>query len=202
MSENGLFVMGGLHPAEGGTLMLIGMAADGWPCFTASREYADGAPDPLDRFSKRVIGGLAKQMGGHAVFPSDGPPYPPFIRWALDSGSFWQSPVGMLVHAEAGLMISLRGALQLPGIHPQPEVPTAAPCDSCEGQPCRGACPVDALGGPEGYDVAGCKDYLATPPGSACYEGGCLARRACPVSAAFGRPDAQSAFHMRAFLPK
>ncbi|HCQ65926.1 MAG TPA: ferredoxin, partial [Rhodobacteraceae bacterium] len=31
---------------------------------------------------------------------------------------------------------------------------------------------------------------------------GCVVRRACPVSAGFGRSEDQSGFHMRAFHPR
>ncbi|MCT8161436.1 ferredoxin [Pseudoruegeria sp. SHC-113] len=202
LATHGLFVMGGLHPGTGGSLLLIGMDSTGWAAFTAAPEASDGGPDPLDRFSKRVIGGLAEALGGTAQFPSDGPPYLPFIAWALESGAFWQSPVGMMVHARAGLMISLRGALLLPERVALPPVPAGSPCEACADQPCRTTCPVDALGGPEGYNVSACKDFLASAAGSGCYEGGCLARRVCPVSEGFGRTQAQSAFHMRAFFPK
>ena len=87
----------GAAPDGGGSVLLLGPREPGfWPAFTASPEYADGNPDPIDRWSKRVIGALARRWQGRAVFPSDGPPYPPFIRWALASGRVWQSPAGLL----------------------------------------------------------------------------------------------------------
>jgi hypothetical protein len=121
------------------------------------------------------------------------------MQWALRSGRFWQSPVGMLVHDVAGLMISLRGALHYEGPGPE-EAPTARkPCENCADQPCRTACPVDALQG-DFYDVAACKAHVARPEGRDCLTSGCRARRACPVSQDFNRDPAQSAFHMRAFM--
>jgi epoxyqueuosine reductase QueG len=103
----------------------------------------------------------------------------------------------MLVQHEAGLWLSLRGALALRQRIDLP-APAPSPCESCSGQPCRTACPVGALGdGP--YDIAACHGHIAAPEGADCMEVGCRARRACPVSSRYPREPAQSAFHMRAF---
>lgn len=192
-----LAIMGMLHDGAD-TVLLLGPHEPGfWAHFTAQPEYADEAPDPLDRWSKRAIGALASAWGGMAVFPSDGPPYPPFQDWALRSGRAFISPVGMLVHDHAGLMISFRGAVRINGHLPLP-APAANPCLTCKDQPCRSACPVSALS-PTGYDVPACRAFLSSDPGQDCMSRGCAARRACPVSQSYGRLDAQSAFHMRAF---
>jgi len=169
-----------------------------WPRVTASPEWCDGHPDPLDRLSKRLLGALATRFGGAPLFPSDGPPWPPFFRWAQDSGRLWQSPVGMLVHPEAGLWVSFRGALALPFVVPLPAA--ANPCPSCPGQPCRSACPVGALS-PTTYDTAACHAYLDTAPGAECLSQGCAARRACPLSQSHARLSEQSAYHMSRFHP-
>lgn len=194
-----LAVVGALHDG-GETIVLLGPYEPGfWRVFSASPEYQDGAPDPLDRWSKRVIGALAADWGGAALFPSDGPPYAPFLDWALASGQAWQSPIGMLVHARAGLMVSYRGAVRLPARHDLPALETS-PCESCEGRPCLTACPVGALNSSQIYDVEACKAHITAPEGADCLASGCLARRACPVSRSYGRDPAQSGFHMRAFL--
>ena len=188
--------MGGLHDG-GDTILLLGPREPGfWPHFTAQPEYGDGLPDPLDRWSKHAIGALAADWGGEAIFPSDGPPYPPFQDWALRSGRCYISPVGMLVHAEAGLMISFRGAIRIAGLHPLPER-AENPCNGCA-RPCIAACPVGALG-PAGYDVPACRAWLSSDAGHDCMAQGCAVRRACPVSQSYGRLPEQSAFHMRAF---
>ncbi|WP_137701630.1 ferredoxin [Marimonas lutisalis] len=192
-----LAILGALHEADD-TIVLLGPDEPGfWAHFTAQPEYRDGAPDPLDRWSKRVICALASAWGGAAIFPSDGPPYPPFQDWALRSGQAWTSPVGMLVHARAGLMVSYRGAVRLPGRRDLP-APADTPCITCTGRPCLAACPASALTG-SGYDVPACRAYLDTEAGQDCMARGCAVRRACPVSQSYGRLDAQSAFHMRAF---
>ncbi|WP_377511175.1 ferredoxin [Octadecabacter sp. R77987] len=194
-----LSVMGGFHPdvgeGIGKTVVMLGPDSGFWPVFTASPEYRDGVADPLDRWSARVIGALATGLDAHAVFPFGGPPFQPFIGWAQRTGRAWQSPVGLLVHDTAGLMVSYRGALVFER-HIALPATGKNPCDGCAA-PCRKACPVGALG-PAGYDVSACKSHITTT-GVDCMNNGCAVRRACPVSQTYARDPAQSAFHMRAF---
>ena len=199
-------MLGGLaptppHPPATRSLLLVG--PDNplfWPHVTASREFADNQPDPLDRWSKRVLGAVAGAFGGTAIFPSDGPPYPPFYAWALQSGTFFVSPISLLVHPRDGLMCSLRGALALPLALDFPD-PVPSPCNGCETRPCLSTCPVGAFETGQ-YAVTACHNHLDTPAGSDCMGTGCVARRACPASQRSGRNPAQSAFHMRAFHGK
>jgi hypothetical protein len=202
----GLDIFGAFHPEPGdgvpagtGTLVLLGPLEPGfWARFTAGPEYADGAADPLDRWTARVVGALAREQGAVALLPFGGPPFLPFLSWAVKSGRAWASPVGLLVHDRAGLMVSYRGALALPRRIELPPAAGARPCDGCPDRPCLSACPAGALGA-AGYDTAACRAYLSSGPGRACMEGGCAVRAACPVSRGHGRLAVQSAFHMRAF---
>ena len=198
VAVHGLFVMG-FGPADSGSVALIGAARDMWPIFSTSAEYTDGRADPLDRWSKRVIGQIANEFAADDIYPSDGPPYPPFIAWSRATGRFWQSPTGMLIHDSAGLMISIRGALVWADRVTCSEPDAVNPCLSCADQPCTTACPVGALSADAAYDVPRCKDHIASQNGTACMKTGCLARQACPVSQAFERDPDQSAFHMQAF---
>ncbi|MCT4555948.1 MAG: ferredoxin [Pelagimonas sp.] len=186
-------------PGDTQTVLLLGPDEPRfWPIFSSSEEFADGAPDPLDRWSKRVLGELATAWGGSAIFPSDGPPYPPFLHWARDSGESWDSPVGLMVHKDAGLFISYRGAIALPEQIALPQ-PAQPPCPSCAA-PCLTSCPVDALNASKSYDVDACKTHMRSAAGAACREG-CLVRLACPAKAPeFERLPVQSAFHNAAFL--
>lgn len=168
-----------------------------WPMFTASAEYLDGAPDPLDRWSRREIGGIACALGAKAVFPFSGPPWRPFIGWAKRTGRIHASPVGLLVEAEAGLFVSLRGALAFKTLIDLP-APSASPCETCAEKPCLTACPVGALD-QGSYDTEACREFLDSAPGRPCRDTGCAVRRACPLSRSWPRPPAQSAFHMAAF---
>ncbi|MEM6489915.1 MAG: ferredoxin [Pseudomonadota bacterium] len=165
---------------------------------TAAPEFDDGRPNPLDRWSRRTVGRLACDLGAKALFPFKGPPWLPFLGWAQRTGRFWTSPIGMLVHAEAGLLVSIRGALALREEIALPP-PLPQPCDGCPDKPCRTTCPVDAFT-PDGYAVDRCRAWVASASGADCRNAGCRARRACPVSATYPRMAAQSAFHMRAFL--
>ncbi len=203
----GLTIYGALHPARTpvpglscGTLILIGTAASFWSVFTASDEAQDGEGDPVDRWSERVIGGLARAVAAEAHYPFGGPPFTPFVAWALASGRAFTSPSQMLVHDEVGLMSSYRGAIQF---DQEFDIPTAAraasPCDSCSGRPCLSACPVDALVDAGPYKLAACHDHLDSPQGAPCMASGCLARQACPLSSGAGRDPAQSAHHRRYF---
>lgn len=181
------------------TLILLGPHEPGfWKTFTASPEYMDGTPDPMDRWSRRVIDALARQLGARAIYPFGAQPPHPFYSWALATGRVWASPVQFLVHDTAGLWASFRGALGFADLLNQP-ARLANPCTGCA-QPCATACPVGALT-PQGYDVPACHAFLDSADGQRCLSGGCAVRAACPVSRAFGRHADQSAFHMRQFHP-
>lgn len=202
----GLDIFGAFHPdpsdgvPEGtATLVLLGPDEPGfWARVTAAPEFADQGPDPLDRWSARVIGSIADATGSQPLFPFGGPPWQPFIAWATRSGRAWTSPVTLLVHDTSGLMVSYRGALAFAEPLEIP-APGPRPCDTCATKPCLSACPVGALTG-SGYDIPSCRTYLSTPEGKrSCMSGGCQVRRACPVSKEYDRDPAQSAYHMGQF---
>lgn len=178
-------------------LLLLGPREPGfWAHLQAQPEWQDGAPDPVDRWSRRVIGRLACDLGAKALFPFGGPAHHPFYQWALRSGRVWASPVRLLVHASQGLMVSFRGALALKHAVALPPA-LDQPCDTCAA-PCRAACPAGALTG-EGYDVPACHAHLDRAEGRPCLTGGCLVRRACPLSQGYARLPEQSAWHMSRF---
>ncbi len=201
-----LTILGVLHPAPSDllpvgtqTLVLFGPnEPDFWPHFITEPEYNDDLPDPMDRWSKRMVTDLATIMDGQAFFPSDGPPYPPFFQWALQSGQCFQSPIQLLVHDRVGMFISFRGAIALSQRILLPSGPLS-PCLTCKDTPCAFSCPVDAFGNGH-YDVPACKSHISTDEGRECVSHGCIARRRCPVSEKHPRVAAQSEFHMRAFL--
>lgn len=202
-AEDRLADFGVFHSTEDdapgpGTIVLLGPDEPGfWAHVTNAPEFADTRPDPLDRWSRRVISALADRLGGTALFPF-GTPLHPFMTWALRSGRAWASPVQLLVHDRAGLMVSYRGAIHLGYRADLPSTTPDSPCRDCRSQPCLTACPVTALTS-GGYDIAACHAWLDTGP--ACMSQGCEVRRACPVSRGYGRTDAQSAFHMERFHP-
>lgn len=205
VAPHALFVAGGVPrgaaPLPDGVETLLLLAPDGprfWAHFTVSPEYRNGQPDPMDRWSIRVIDGLARDLGARAFYPFGASPPWPFYSWALASGQVFASPVQWLIHPRAGLWLSFRGALGLDRALDLP-APAATPCKGCP-QPCITACPVGALTD-KGYDVPACRAYLDTLSGMDCREGGCAVRAICPVSQAHGRAPGHSAFHMRQFHP-
>jgi len=185
-------------PPGAASIVLFGPAEPGfWDHFRQQPEWRDRQPDPVDRWSRRVISHIADATGSQAIFPFGGPPHAPFIGWALRSGRAWASPVGLLVHDRAGLMVSYRGALAVAEKLPT-DPPQVSPCQNCPDRPCLTACPVQALG-PTGYDLTACHGWLDDPDGQDCMAQGCAARRACPLSHRYGRHPDQSAHHMKAF---
>jgi len=195
-SPLGLAALGAFQYEGDQTLVLLGPNEPAfWPVFSQSVEYLDKIENPMDRWSERVIGALADRFNAEAIFPFGGPPYHPFIGWALESGHAWESPVGLLVHDRAGLFVSYRGALL---VQRRLELPPtgSSPCKNCSEKPCLSACPAAALG-QDGYDVPKCHAHLDTA-GNECLSSGCAVRRACPIGQN-KRLQSQSAFHMRAF---
>lgn len=161
----GLALRGGFHPAPDdhvpdlpdqtppGTLLMLGWTGSRqWPVFAASAEYGDGASHPLDRWSRRIIGAMAHEFGGIALYPFGGPPHRPFLRWAQRAEALSPSPLGLLVHPDWGLWHAWRGALALSTrLRLPPPDTRLSPCSACPTQPCRrprdfeaarAACPV------------------------------------------------------------
>jgi len=204
----GLSYRGAFHPApedfpdrsEVGTLVLAGFTGNrNWQRFKLSPEAQDGAPDALDRWSERVIGGLAQELGATALFPFQGPPWLPFLAWAQKAEPLHPSPLGMLIHPDWGLWHAWRGALAFRerfALPPPDRRPS--PCDSCADKPCLTACPVGAFT-PRGYDVESCVVHISSAHGADCMEQGCRARRACPVGVEHRYTPDEAAFHMGAF---
>lgn len=206
LAPHGLGPVGAFYPAEGdgapagiATLVLIGAAGEGlWRAFSDSPEFADGAPDPLDRWSRRVISTVAAGLGARPLFPFGSSPYLPFQRWAERGEGARPSPVTMLVSPSRGLWLSYRGALGFDERLALTTALAAPPCPACPA-PCLRACPVEAFAGGN-YDVARCVAHITSPEGRACRESGCLVRHACPAGRAAAPPVAQNAFHMEAFI--
>jgi hypothetical protein len=213
VATHGLHLRGGFHPiADDGvpalpnarmpaTLVLLGNVGSGlWPAFSRSTEAVDGAPHPLNRWTQRVIGDIARAVGAMPLFPFGGPPHLPFQRWATRAEAVAPSPLGILIHPDYGLWHAYRGALAFAErLALPPRVERPRPCDSCAARPCLTACPVNAFT-ERGYDVPACIGHIGAAAGEPCMAGGCLARRACPVGPAHGYGTAQARFHMAAFL--
>jgi hypothetical protein len=182
------------------TIVLAGMVGrDGWEAFAASPEASDGLADPLDRWSRRLIESLARDLGAKALFPFGGPPFLPFQQWAQRAEPVHSSPIGLLIHPHYGLWHGYRGAIGFPEELAVPESPPVpSPCETCSGRWCLKTCPVGAFS-EAGYDVAACAGHLRSAAGGDCMDFGCRARRACPVGADHVYGPEQASFLMRAF---
>lgn len=183
----------------GNQIVIVGNAGPQmWQAFRTAPEYADGGPDRLNRWTRRVLSKVATDLEIAIRFPFDGPPYFPFQQWMLATGAAFQSPIGLLIHPEFGLWFAMRGAFLVEGPLAGIETNLTSPCDTCANKPCLLTCPVSAFS-PEGYDVPGCKAHLATPQGEDCMSLGCRARRACPVGTGHHYGSDQARLHMTAF---
>ena len=198
LADDGVPALSGGRPTA--TLVLAGNAGPAmWRSFSEQRRAAD-EPNPLDRWTRRVLTPLAEAFGGHALFPFGGPPHLPFQRWAQRAEPVHPSPIGPLIHPDYGLWHAYRGALafaehfELPPADQRP-----SPCETCADKPCLSTCPVGALT-PEGYDVAACATHIAGSAGADCMAQSCRARRACPMGREYTYGAEQSRFHMDAFL--
>jgi hypothetical protein len=196
LGELGLRLLGAFSPtAEDGvpplpngraarSVCLVGNVGSAfWRHVEASPEGA--GPDPVDRWTGRVVGTLAAELGAGAVYPFDGPPWHPFQRWARRADpSLAVSPLGILIHPQWGLWHACRAALLLAEPTPtRADAPRPSPCDACPDRPCLHACPVAAFT-VDGYDAGACARHLDGAAGGTCRGRGCLARLACPVGRA------------------
>ncbi len=208
LAADGLILRGGFafgddERAPAKSVLLVGNAgAAYWRHFARWRDAQPvGLEDPLDTWSRQVIGGVAERFGARAVSPSDRP-YAPFQQWAMRAEGLQPSPLGILMHPDYGLWHAFRGALLFDREIALPAQGNRAhPCNACAAKPCLGACPVDAFS-TAGFDHAACRAHVRGPHGPACRERGCLARNACPIGADHRYPDHVQTFHQRAFVPE
>ncbi|MDH6232663.1 ferredoxin [Mesorhizobium soli] len=212
LAEHGLIQRGGFNFGDGEetppgpssvlakSVLLVGQAgAAPWPHF---RRWCGQQPaeleNPLDTWSREVIGQVAQEFGARAVSPSD-KPWLPFQQWAMRAEGLKPSPLGILMHPEYGLWHAYRGALLF-----EIEIPIQEPresihlCDACVGKPCMKSCPVEAYS-PDGFAYEACLAHVRGSNGAPCRSGGCLDRNACPYGAQYRYPAEVQAFHMASF---
>ncbi len=201
ITRHGLLVLGA-YSASSVYRILVGNAGSAfWQDFTKSPEFTDNKTDPLDRWSRRIGDSVARETGARVIFPFDGPPYPPFLDWAAETGQGFTSPISISIHRKYGLWHAYRFALELDEI-PADAVPagvTFSPCDSCEEKPCLCACPVNAFDNGK-FQVQKCMNYLRVDEYSACRSRGCAARGACPFERKYQYQPDHAQFHMNAFV--
>jgi epoxyqueuosine reductase QueG len=188
--------LGWFSPADMGETKQVILIGNAGPDMFA-RFARSGAPT-MDEWTKVVVDVLAEELGAKALYPFDKPALP-FLTWARLAGAGHVSPLGLNIHPTYGLWHAYRAALLFPVEFDLPRFSAGAhPCESCADRPCLSACPVNAFDG-SSYNVAACGEHIKTDAGDDCMDGGCLARRACPVGKAFHYSTAQAQFHMKAF---
>ncbi|TIT80253.1 MAG: 4Fe-4S dicluster domain-containing protein [Mesorhizobium sp.] len=193
-------VPAGLSGALAKSALLVGQAgAAPWPHFQRwLGQQAKGIANPLDTWSREVIGAVAEEFGARAVSPSDRP-YLPFQQWAMRAEGLKRSPLGILMHPTFGLWHAYRGALLFEQeiFLPEPEE-TIHLCDTCAEKPCVKSCPVDAYS-EQSFAHDACLGHVRGARGGPCRTGGCLDRNACPYGTDYRYPPEVQAFHMAAF---
>ena len=212
LGANGLILRGGFvfsdgedapYSASGAppkSVLLVGQAgATPWPYFLRWREQQPSTiANPLDSWSRQVIGDVAEAFGARSVSPSD-KPYLPFQQWAVRAEGLKPSPLGILMHPQYGLWHAYRGALLFEDEIALPEQGEAIHlCDACVAKPCLKSCPVDAYA-TEGFAYRACLAHVLGGNGEPCRSGGCLDRNACPYGTEYRYPSDIQAFHMAAF---
>ena len=161
------------------------------------RRFARESRGLLDDWTRSVVEPLARDLDARAVFPFD-VPHQPFLSWARHAGAGHVSPLGLNIHPTYGLWHAYRAALLFTVEFDLPKLSAGAhPCESCALKPCLSACPVNAFDG-KAYDVEACGLHVNDGENE-CMEGGCLARRACPIGVQFQYAKPQAQFHMKAF---
>ncbi len=181
-------------------VVLVGQAgASAWPHFVTWRQaQPKDLRDPLDTWSRGVIGAIAARLGARAVSPSDRP-HAPFQRWAMRAEGLRASPLGILMHPQFGLWHAYRGALLFDvETDTAPATDVLHPCDTCDAKPCIKSCPVGAHAD-AGFDHAACLAHVRSVAGRPCMKHGCLDRNACPYGTSYRYPADMLAFHMASF---
>lgn len=213
LSVHGLILRGGFNFAAGEeappalsirssmSVMLIGNAgAAHWSHFRRWwRTQPAELKNPLDTWSREVIGAVAQEFRARAVYPSE-KPYQPFQQWAMRAEGTRPSPLGILMHPDYGLWHAYRGALLFDHeIEIQPHRNPIHLCDACVAKPCLKACPVGAYS-EAGFAHQDCLAHVRGPHGAPCRATGCLDRNACPCGTAYRYPADVQEFHMTAFM--
>ncbi len=181
------------------------VAGSGGPAFfdrfDGGAEATDGAPNPLDRYTERVIAGATRDaLRPHGVahvvhFPFGARPLIPFQRLGRAAGLGGPGPLGLQIHPTFGPWWAYRALIVLD--RPLPEAPP--PGDGCAGcdAPCVAACPAGAVAR-GGFDIVACqaRRLVAEPCRLSC-----VARISCVRGPEHRYRDEELAFHMRASMP-
>lgn len=182
-------------PACRGVVIVANGGRSLWPRFRASEE-ARAVRDPLDRYTRRVLGEAAATCDPAAAVAlytdRRAETYLPMMALAQRAGLGVPSRLGVLIHPEYGPWLAIRGLLFVPFEVESGEPLDYAPCVGCPA-PCATACHGGVVGA-DGVDVEGC--FRTKLLKRAC-RADCDARRACVVGPEHTYPDEQIEHHHR-----
>ncbi|HSO48482.1 MAG TPA: hypothetical protein VLQ68_11185, partial [Rhizobiaceae bacterium] len=133
-----------------------------WDACSREAEFLDGLPNPMDRWTRRVILAALAELPDRAtaLFPF-GAELWPFQRFAKRAMGLKPSPLGLLIHPQYGLWHALRAAIVFPHVDlgGAPVHKVIHACDDCIEKPCLSTCPVNAFSD-SGFAVAACRSWL------------------------------------------
>jgi ferredoxin len=188
-------------PGAAGALIVGSGGSAFFDRFDSGPEAVDGAPNPLDRYTERVVtraarDALAPRASAHSVhFPFGLRPRIPFQRLGRAAGLGGPGPLGLQIHPTFGPWWAYRALI----VVDQPLPLAAPPGDGCAGcdAPCVAACPAGAVAR-GGFQIIAChaRRLVAEP----CLLS-CAARIACVRGPEHRYRDEELAFHMRASMP-
>jgi len=174
--------------------------------FPRARDEADGARDPLDRYTRAVVeetvrdalapSGIAYALRFPFLGELEGASPIPFQRLGRATGLGAPGPLGLQIHPVYGPWWAYRALVVVDA-----ELPAAAPVgDGCAGcdAPCVAACPAAAVQR-AGFVVPAC--HARRLAVEACHLS-CAARIACVRGPEHRYSDQQLAFHMTASMPR
>ncbi len=191
-----------LLPSPAGALVVGGGGRAFFEGFAASPEGHDGAPDPLDRYTARVVAAaVSGALDGTGVRYAIGHPFGvdpiiPFQRLGRAAGLGGPGPLALQIHPVFGPWWAYRALIVLDrALSPAPALGDA--CAGCPA-PCVAACPGRAVSR-AGFQIAACHARRLADAGC---RSSCAARVACIRGPEHRYSEEQLAFHMRASMPR
>jgi hypothetical protein len=191
-----------LLPGAAGALLLGAGGREFFERFARAPEASDGAANPLDRYTRRVVEAAAESslgalgVRGAVYFPFGVQPVLPFQRLGRAAGLGGPGPLGLQIHPVYGAWWAYRALVIVDRALP----PLPAAGDGCAGcdAPCVAACPARAVAR-GGFVVSAChaRRAIAEPCRLSC-----AARAACVRGPEHRYTGEQLAFHMAASLPR
>ncbi|MGE4130912.1 MAG: hypothetical protein AB7F86_04705 [Bdellovibrionales bacterium] len=180
----------GVDLAQFQSLVLVG---NGGPDFWRHlKKPVEESSHPFDRTTIEALEAALDGAGLFWLYPNPRL-IPPIQKMARHMNLARPSLLGLDLNRDFGPWFAIRAVLLTKELIPATtHAPFEPPCDSCNDQPCRSACPVEAVG--DEFRLSRCADYRLAR-GSKC-EDRCLARLACPYQKGQQYDMPQTQYHM------